>query len=209
MIRKYKLIQIYPDSPPLGTEVEYNGQFYQTKITHKCTVYSYNTEQIKNFPQFWQEVKEVKEYKLRHKKTGLYLDVYNYDTEISRPFSIFYRCKESDFEKMYEKIPLFTTEDNVEIFEGDIFWFVDTMWNIGMGKATSAHKHISEYKTFSTKEAAEKYVDENKPVFSRKQIEQSFNYMGVGNKNPFIFDRIKDSLMSILDNKLYNILPNK
>ena len=69
--------------------------------------------------------------------------------------------------------PLFTTEDGVEILEGEEFYFVDSFWEIGKGKATVGCKKITLMKEFSTKEAAEKYIDENKPKFSIKDIENT------------------------------------
>ena len=59
-MRKFKLVKLYPNSPPLGTEVNYSE-------THQ--IYNYNggnyyTElpkhQVENLPEFWQEIVEVK-----------------------------------------------------------------------------------------------------------------------------------------------------
>jgi hypothetical protein len=57
---RYKLVKLYPNSPPLGTEVNYSE-------THK--IYNNNggnyyielpKHQVENLPEFWQEIKEVK-----------------------------------------------------------------------------------------------------------------------------------------------------
>jgi hypothetical protein len=68
--------------------------------------------------------------------------------------------------------PLFLTEDKVEIYPGDISFGVrlsDFML------IPIAHKDTTFYfpkgiKEFSTKELAEKYILENKPIYSKKQI---------------------------------------
>lgn len=229
-VKKYKLIKTYPGSKPLGTVEEvvmYNGIVFTNDASKLYNIY----------PEFWEEVKE---YKLRHKKTGLYLDIDKYDMERVRPYSIFYGCKESDFErvckeevkeeklcvpvgtkfrlrcdnkviytittitnnsievtwlglesKVKENIgytipeannyfkkghwieckPLFKTNDNVDIFEGDTFYFVaSTSWGVGEMVASDIAQAKQAIARFSTKEAAEKYVDRHKPIYNRVQV---------------------------------------
>jgi len=69
-----------------------------------------------------------------------------------------------------EKKPLLVTEDGKEIFEDDYFWHVDKYYEIGRGICTHAHTKLPNFKDFSTKEAAEKYIDENKPKYSKKDV---------------------------------------
>jgi hypothetical protein len=78
---------------------------------------------------------------------------------------------------------LFTTEDGVDIFEGD------TSVMLPKNKLSSSEITCSEkykggqrniYLYFSTKEAAEKYIDENKPKFSKKQIKEIFAQLSSG-----------------------------
>jgi len=61
------------------------------------------------------------------------------------------------------KEPLLTTEDGVDIFEGDVYHVVNS-YNLQYC-STQSHGHNSKipYKTFSTKEAAEEYILMNKP----------------------------------------------
>lgn len=91
-----------------------------------------------------------------------------------------FSCSEKDgwceFEG-YNKIkqPLFKTEDGVEIFVNDIFWYVGDTFNVC---ETKCLWNFSRLKTFSTKEAAEEYVKMNKPEFSRKQVVELLSSLG-------------------------------
>jgi hypothetical protein len=78
-----------------------------------------------------------------------------------------YGCKLSDVKKA--KKPLFTTEDGVNIFKGDKYWFVYGEL-VKEAEAYSAIYHDLPNYYFSTKEAAEEYVIMNKPCLSLKEI---------------------------------------
>lgn len=79
------------------------------------------------------------------------------------------------------KQPLFTTEDDVEIFEGDNFFRV---WKARLEtdsykiKATKAYSHVEVNKAalhFSTKEKAEEYILMNKPCLSLNDILNAYS----------------------------------
>ena len=84
----------------------------------------------------------------------------------------------NDWEEIKE--PLFITEDGVEIFEGDIYWLA-TLNGVFGELPLISHKNIDlkafkkEVKYFSTKESAEKYIEQNKPRFSVKDIENALH----------------------------------
>ena len=68
---------------------------------------------------------------------------------------------------------LFTTEDGVEIKEGDDYFFIDAGWDI---RATAENYNwVGSIKaiSFSTKSAAELYILKNKPCLSFNEIMQS------------------------------------
>lgn len=69
-----------------------------------------------------------------------------------------------DFKKAMQPKPLFTTEDNVEIYEGDGFWGVDEKFNLN--KNMTFHN----FKYFSKKEAAIEYLLINKPCLSVNDV---------------------------------------
>ncbi len=90
--------------------------------------------------------------------------------------------------------PLFVTEDGKEIFEGDKFWFV---WHknpaIGHIVLRSYESHgekcregetyaFESAKYFSTKEAADEYVRQNKPHFSFDEIRKIVRSLNDGTK---------------------------
>lgn len=87
------------------------------------------------------------------------------------------------FEEIKE--PLFVTEDGKNIFVGIEYYWINTnlnayIYNIEHGLYQINKSCMEEgdekmpfsdgVKTFSTKEAAEKWIEENKPVYSKKQL---------------------------------------
>lgn len=74
------------------------------------------------------------------------------------------------------KKPLFTTEDGVDIYEGDKYWYADVKESSYPKpidyEATKGGKYPNNYtsKTFSTKEAAEEWILNNKPLLSLEEI---------------------------------------
>lgn len=70
------------------------------------------------------------------------------------------------------KKPLFTTFDGKDIFEGDSYWLVRSDFSLWkeLPTHTDNYGNPSPLKAFSTKESAQKYIEENKPKYSKKQI---------------------------------------
>lgn len=76
------------------------------------------------------------------------------------------------------KEPILITEDGVEIFKGDIHWRLIAVIKENRTLTfleKSDEKGAFPYrggggKFFSTKEAAEKYLNENKPMYSKKEV---------------------------------------
>lgn len=87
----------------------------------------------------------------------------------------------SDYIHNIEKIkqPLFTTEDGVDIFEGD------TVWHTNLNTNKKPYSSIVEYiepftpvkGLFSTKEKAEEYIIMNKPCLSLKDVKLKLSSM--------------------------------
>jgi hypothetical protein len=72
------------------------------------------------------------------------------------------------------KQPLFKTHDEVEIFDynTELWWIAFsnyTSFSINDNRQIGVVNGVSTH-VFSTKEAAEKWIDENKPVFSKKMV---------------------------------------
>ena len=87
------------------------------------------------------------------------------------------------------KQPLFTTENGVDIFEDDKYYYINrdfkNPWNIVSTKAdcpSVIKKNDLTYKRFSTKEKAEEYILMNKPVLSLNDIFKDVEKMRKGLK---------------------------
>lgn len=103
-------------------------------------------------------------------ENGVYKNKYSW---VERPI---------DYPDCFEEIkdPLFVTDDGVGIFdETETIYGVCTFLN---KDSNSIVKHQIRqdlnqitYKWFSTKAAAEKWIDENKPEFSKKQVNKAID----------------------------------
>lgn len=187
-VKKYKLIKGYPNSLELGAEVEFNGSFYQTKMSPGCSIHSYRKDEVEGYPEFWEEVKEEKlcvpvGTKFSVGKLG---SVYRIDAILGRDkvwvvgeHSSTVYCIESvnhNFNTNYwiKCKPLFKTNNNVDIFEGDTFYFVGAaFWGVGEMVASDIAQAKQAIARFSTKVAAENYIKWNKPAYSAKQVIES------------------------------------
>ena len=76
---------------------------------------------------------------------------------------------------VHYKEPIFTTEDNIEVFEGDCVFVVDSRSYHYYGSMSAIETYSKSYK-FSTKEAAESFIQQNKPRFSVKDVEDALEY---------------------------------
>ena len=100
-------------------------------------------------------------------------------------------------EIQHSKKPLFTTEDGVDIYEGDSYYSVDEIyWRILEPENTckinyeTYHKHR---RNFSTKEKAKEYILMNKPSLSLKEVLDNFSSSR---------DSTKERLTKIVKSKL-------
>jgi len=110
-------------------------------------------------------------------------------------------------EIQHSKKPLFTTEDGVDIFEGDKLFSVNSCFrinkhkinNVGYDELCNENCHqitnnpCKEYTYFSNKEAAEEYILMNKPSLSLKEVLDNFSSSR---------DSTKERLTKIVKSKL-------
>lgn len=97
--------------------------------------------------------------------------------------------------------PLFTTEDGVDIFEGDrYYWIIKDLRdsNVCSTKATKSSPNGYNLLYFSTKEKAEEYILMNKPILSVNDI-LSVDYQD-GKYNNIIIE--KEQLLKLAKKKL-------
>jgi hypothetical protein len=79
------------------------------------------------------------------------------------------------------KQPLFTTEDGVDIFEGDYYYPVEKTYYFLHEKQTNNHcTNDDKFWIFSTKEKAEEFILMNKPCLSLNDI--TTIYKGINKK---------------------------
>lgn len=98
---------------------------------------------------------------------------------------------------------LFTTDDNVDIYHGDSYWYVKPENNYSITKSIAykglnSSRKIEGILDFSTKKAAEEYVIENKPFLSLKDIDDCYSYP----KGSRLYNNLKTNLIETIKIKL-------
>jgi len=190
-MKKYKLIKEYPGcNISLGETVT---DHLNCKTLYNNGANSFDKGEVEDYPEYWEEVKEIPEYVKCTKEegsnyvVGVFYEVSPagriYYKELSEKYWAYWQYNQHRFvpatKEEYDaqfKPVLFVTEDGVEIREGDNFWATynyDIILDIPHKcTATSSFSKVNWTNLFSTKEAAEKYIDMNKPIYSKKQAIQ-------------------------------------
>ncbi len=80
------------------------------------------------------------------------------------------------------KSVLFTTEDGVDVYEGDkVYTVLKDASRSFIDRIDACGRKSSKLVYFSTREAAEKWIDDNKPIYSKKQIKDALvNNLEIG-----------------------------
>lgn len=104
----------------------------------------------------------------------------------------------------HSKIPLFKTEDGVEIYEGDTYYVhfpcTGSIYGGYLANNNSNNSWVSPYLNFSTREAAENYILMNKPCLSIKEITP---IIGQCNNTTYIdLDKLTDKLKELVKSKI-------
>lgn len=196
MKKQFKLIKQYPDS---GVELEEvltfsDGITEIQKHTDGDEYWVYAISDIENFPEFWEKIEETEKLcvpigtkftigtTIYSIENAPYLGKYRIDYKTGY-VDMSVRDINASFAngswKVYiEKPVLFVTEDGKEIREGDVayecarngkFYSVINKFT-PMESCKSSYVEIGKtWVVFSTKEAAQEYIDMNKPIYSKKQ----------------------------------------
>jgi len=107
------------------------------------------------------------------------------------------------FDNITKYSPLFTTEDGVDVFEGDTYWCVNNashLWSLFEQTSKERTKLNKTVLSFSTKEKAKEYILMNKPCLSLQDILDSgweFNSKGNAINSP-LFKQFKETAKSKL-----------
>ncbi|NTW91140.1 MAG: hypothetical protein HGA35_04340 [Erysipelotrichaceae bacterium] len=67
--------------------------------------------------------------------------------------------------------PIFKTSDGVDIYKGDVYWYVDPYFSIYFRCCQIESGKVPEITYFSTEELAEQYIYENKKIYSRGDLQ--------------------------------------
>lgn len=115
-------------------------------------------------------------------------------------------CDPSKYPKYFAPYR-FTTEDGVELFKGDSFWVASKNQNTITSLVLKKWQPDSNSKAFSTKEAAKKWLEEQKkPQFEVGEwLYYSYTGMSYSYKFLFRFNGICEISSYIISNELYEI----
>jgi hypothetical protein len=178
---KYKLIKTYPGSPELGETIIYDND----KFSFKSKYLFYGDPNC--YPEFWEKVEEP----LFKTEDGV--NIYKGDTyySISKDLTTelmlvmatgygvytnacvrFHSKMEAlKYIRCNKKKPLFTTDDGVDVFEGDKIWVIHNHnYEIGSSYAVKNFTYKYALAKFSTKLRAEKWAENHKPQFSKEDL---------------------------------------
>lgn len=84
-----------------------------------------------------------------------------------------YKSTIGEFKQSKQKQPIFKTEDGIDIYEDDKYWFVSNDFNVEQTEALNHHPKfyaMSSIKRFSTQTQAQQYVLLNKPCLSLNDV---------------------------------------
>ncbi len=95
--------------------------------------------------------------------------------------------KANEYIKEHTRKPVFVSADGKEMFEGDRIYYLNSKFETYENPCNTVDGDNSYYKYFSTKEARQEYIDNNKPKFSLADIEKAYNEtMYIGNSEGFM-----------------------
>lgn len=102
------------------------------------------------------------------------------------------------FKQPKQRKPLFTTEDGVEVFEGEPYFYVfpDEMTVQPATAEVRKDWLHPRLKLFSTREAAEEYIFSNKPVLCYREAKE------IGDKPGISWFQYLEKLEQIIKNKI-------
>jgi hypothetical protein len=177
---KYKLIKEYPGSPAIGAIVNISYKNSNEDMIFNCQEY----------PEYWEEVVEPSYIVLSSKQNNVIKSIKR--TSDNTVFTIGdkvtngiikridlrtqrYSCSDVDGWKFLDHCvkvkPLFTTEDRINVYEGDNYWCVNTaphLFSLFEQTAKERTKLNKGVLAFNDRNKAVDYINKNKPLFITK-----------------------------------------
>ena len=202
---KYKLIKEYPGSPKLGFITdrtmyfpEYYPSFWKPIIEKDYEILSLVASERNPQHKKGSKFLHNKDYKFKNMYPTEFWDIYSVKRiSDNKIFTIGDFYEDLIIEKMFMSVagdilttykpkvkqPLFTTEDGVDIFEGDYSYGVhNSKFDIVAIKHVNTVYVTDNFIEFSTKEKAEEYILMNKPCLSLKEIKETTTIKGLSLK---------------------------
>ena len=105
-----------------------------------------------------------------YKKVQSVYNIYCHEYEVNKPYLPLSYFKDTEFWEELEKTPLFTTEDCVDIFDGDELWYVDEFFQ---KEKFNANMNVTEFTRthyFYLEDNASLYIKINEPKYSIQQM---------------------------------------
>ena len=209
-IRKFKLIKTYP-----GCLINIG----EIVIKHNNSIYfpekggnGIDKKYVENYSEFWEEIKELP-VGTKVIDTNPDTEGYTYTKQKDGKWKInnmdYYTISESSIGegkrfRLVEKVPLFKSEDGVDMYVGDRYFRIISNWEIQEENVIQLGEHIYKNDTilrFSTKEKALEYIIENKPCLSYNDIKDiAFGFFINLNNNRTFFN--KEAVIEIVKSKL-------
>ena len=197
---KYKLIKEYPGSPKLGTITdrtmyfpEYYPSLWQPVIEKDYEILSLVASERNPQHKKGSKFLHNKDYGFKNMHPTEFWDIYSVKRiSDNKIFTIGDSYEDLIIEKMFMSVAgdilttykpkqlLFTTEDGVDIFEGDTVYYIETeeepelCFKVNKYKIKYPGRFISDKSlhSFSTKEKAEEYILLNKPCLSYGDVQE-------------------------------------
>jgi len=110
-----------------------------------------------------------------------------------------YHCfEEGEVSNPFKIKPILITEDKVEIYEGESVWCLDTSCMqfhfIVINNTYKDYDLGVNIKLFRHKSEVLKYIEENEPKFSKKQVLEAINTIYNSSYGDVLVDKIKKKL---------------
>jgi len=211
-IKKFKLIKTYPGSPELGTIVDKRGAFVYFDVNCPNINNTFSENYIENYSEFWEEIKKL--------PVGTKIVDTNPDTKgltYEKLKDGFWKIGNVDYISISEssigegkrfrlvkKVPLFKSEDGVDMYVGDRYFRIISNWEIQEENVIQLGEYIYKNDTilrFSTEEKALEYIIENKPCLSYNDVKDiAFGlFMNVNSGKTFFNEKaVKELIKSKL-----------
>lgn len=231
---EYILIKEYPGSPKLRSIAQFivgENRVYRYKVNKDLepTWYIRNCE---DYPEFWEPIRYYKLISQTNDNNWLENDgnvmkigrvIASFEICNGEPMSYWIDGQERYWEEVDKpkdfiinnipRVPMFTTQDGVNLYEGDKVYSVPYYFSISekiVGKYDGYNENhpvphwYSDDKYFSSKEKAREYIIMNKPCLSIKEVAPIFGMHYLNNSKDTL-EKVSKALSAIVESKILKL----